>query len=179
MACCSPTATDVEHTVRTLNQVCQMRGAEDEVSRQARVECGRTEAEAASNLPFRKWPAERVRAWMSTLDGDLACASILLPEAVDGRELLQRWPLQRLAHTCLEGDAGRAKRLFAAIRAESAKVDAQLAERRTRVRGLAGRADDKFGPNGKAKTSLLSPGKTAGATFMAPVVDQAENVPVA
>lgn len=45
LACCSPSATDMEHTIRTLNQVCQMRGAEEEVSRQARVECTRTAAE--------------------------------------------------------------------------------------------------------------------------------------
>eukprot|EP00966_Prymnesium_polylepis_P143118 3303285-Prymnesium_polylepis.1 len=146
LACCSPTATDVEHTVRTLNQVCQMRGAEEEVSRSVRVTCSRTEEEASSSMAFRRWPPQRVRAWLMTLDEDLARAEVQLPATTDGRELLQRWPAARLAHSCLEGDLAAAKRLFTAIREESARVDAQLSEKRGRVRGISGRSDDKYGP---------------------------------
>lgn len=151
LACCSPSATDVEHTVRTLNQVCQMRGADHQVSRQVRVECTRTDAETAANQAFRKWSAQRVQEWFATLEDDLACAAVLLPSTCDGRELLQRWPVARLAHTCLDGSTERAIRLYDAIRLESTRVDGVLAEKRERVRGLAGRAHDKYGPSAKSK----------------------------
>lgn len=170
LACCSPTATDVEHTVRTLNQVCQMRGAEDEISRVVRIECGSVcmvlEGEAAAAVPFRKWKADKLREWLLTLEDDLACAAILLPDSCDGRELLQRWPASRLQHTCLEGDAERATRLYKAIRAEAARVDALLAEQRGRVRGFAGRADDKIAISAAAKKKAAA-APTGAATSSA------------
>lgn len=151
VACCSPAARDVEHTVRTLNQVCQMRGAEDEVARTFRVECQRTTEEAEATQPFRKWSAERVREWLLTLENELSCAAIALPDQTDGKELLQRWPVGRIAFTCFQGHAEKARRLYAAIRDEASRVDALLADRRVRMRGIAGRSDDRFGPDAAAK----------------------------
>ena len=154
MACVSPTATDVEHSVRTLSQVCQMRGAEEEVSRLVRVECSRLQVEAEEAMPMRKWSAKRVRQWLGALgEPELAAVAGLLPESVDGKELLQKWPASRLAHACLCGDMELAQRVYDEIRKESARVDESLAERRGRLRGFVGRADDKHGPNAKKKGS--------------------------
>jgi hypothetical protein len=140
-----------------------MRGAEDEVSRSFRVECQRTTAEAEATQPFRKWAGARVHEWLLTLEDELSCAAIALPDHTDGKELLQRWPVGRIAHTCFQGDAERATRLYAAIRNEATRVDGVLADRRLRMRGIAGRSDDKFGPNAAAK-------KRAAAAAAAAVV---------
>ena len=141
VACVSPTATDVEHSWRTLHQVCQMRGAEADVCRETRVVCARTTTEAADVLPFRKWPPARVREWLSAMDdAELVGAAGTLPAAVDGKELL-RWPPSRLAHQCFDGDHAAAERMYKAVRDESARVDEAAAGKRGRVRGLAGRVD--------------------------------------
>ena len=97
-----------------------MRGAEDAVSRSFKVKCGRTEEENAAAQPLRKWPAARVREWLATLEPKLAIVAARLPATVDGRELLQRWPAMRLAHSCLEGDGVAARQLYDAIRDECA-----------------------------------------------------------
>lgn len=175
LACCSPSATDVEHTIRTLNQVCQMRGAEEEVSRQARVECTRTAAETEVYLPFVKWKPDKVREWLGALEDELACAVVLLPDACDGRELLQRWPASRLAHTCLGGDMTKATRLYEAIRRESARVDEQIAAKRGRVRGLAGRGDDKHGQSSKARQAAAPTAPTGTAPPAAAAAAAAES----
>jgi hypothetical protein len=141
VACCSPSATDVEHSVRTLQQVAQMRGAEDDVCRETRIECARTVGEVEDVMPFRRWPAERVRAWLSSLEHeDLALVAGVLPSSVDGKELL-KWSVARLTHACCAGDAAKAAALYEEIRAESARVDAHAADKRVRARGVAGRID--------------------------------------
>lgn len=148
VACCSPAAGDVEHTWRTLQQVCQMRGSELDVCRETRVECTRTADEAADLLPFKRWPAERMRSWLTGLDDtELAGAAGLLPDRVDGRELL-RWPVGRIAHTCFAGNSELAERLYAAVRHESNRADQIVASRRGRVRGLAGRVDRPVSKHG-------------------------------
>ena len=103
---------------------------------------------------MRKWSAKRVRQWLGALgEPELAAVAGLLPESVDGKELLQKWPASRLAHACLCGDMELAQRVYDEIRKESARVDESLAERRGRLRGFVGRADDKHGPNAKKKGS--------------------------
>ena len=141
IACVSPTATDIEHSWRTLQQVSQMRGAEADVMRETKVECMRTVAEAANLLPFRRWSGARVREWLASLDDPaLAMVAGTLPSNVDGKTLLS-WPCSRLQHQACGGEAALAQALYGAIRAESAKMDGVANDRRHRLRGLAGRAD--------------------------------------
>lgn len=122
-----------------------------DVCRETRVECARTTGEMADLLPFKRWPAERVRAWLTSLDDELVVAAGVLPEAIDGKELL-RWPVGRIAHTCYAGDYQLAQRLYDGVRAESARVEDVAAGRRVRVRGLAGRINNYTGP-GKPGTT--------------------------
>lgn len=102
-----------------------------------------------------------MREWLGALEDELACAVVLLPDACDGRELLQRWPASRLAHTCLGGDMTKVPRLYEAIRRESARVDERIAAKRGRVRGLAGRWDDKHGQSAKARQAAATTATTA------------------
>ena len=59
VATVSPTPTDVEHSRRTLEHVCAMRGAASETTRVLRVGCERTEREVEATLPVAKWSAAR------------------------------------------------------------------------------------------------------------------------
>ncbi|EGB09795.1 hypothetical protein AURANDRAFT_37059 [Aureococcus anophagefferens] len=128
----SPSATDVEHSRRTLETVCAMRGAAEMVQRVITVAARQTLSEKEQYEPVVKWSAARVRQWLAGRD-DFA-STVRLKAGATGKDLL-RLPKPRLRAFC-GGDEALAAALFQALRDESKAQDARARAARNRKTAL-------------------------------------------
>jgi len=164
VATVSPTPTDVEHTRRSLEQVCMMRGRSEEIMRVTTLACEETWSEKAEVLPVRKWDNTAVARWLAGLQGEadslfsiaadktltkieeetvdsivtdtIDYRDVVLPANVTGKELL-RMTVPRLEMYC-QGDKKRdlSAALYRAIRLEAARVDSAAMDKRQRMCNL-------------------------------------------
>ena len=129
----SPSATDVEHSRRTLETVSAMRGAAEMVQRVVTAAARQTQQEKETYEPVAKWSASRVKRWLASRE---RFASVVrLRDGVSGRDLL-RLSKQRLRASCCGGDEALAAALFDAIRAESRAQDDRTRTARLRKQAL-------------------------------------------
>jgi len=128
----SPSATDVEHSRRTLETVCAMRGAAEMVQRVITVAARQTLSEKEQYEPVVKWSAARLRQWLASRD-DFA-STVRLKAGATGRDLL-RLPKPRLRAFC-GGDEALAAALFQALRDESKAQDGRARAARNRKTAL-------------------------------------------
>ena len=68
IAAVSPLASDVEHTRRTLELVCSMRGAQENMLRVTRACAKNTERETNASQPVVKWDALKVAKWVKNFN---------------------------------------------------------------------------------------------------------------
>ncbi|KAH8044176.1 hypothetical protein JL721_12928 [Aureococcus anophagefferens] len=127
----SPSATDVEHSRRTLETVCAMRGAAEMVQRVITVAARQTLSEKSSTSPWssgpRRVPPVARGPRRLRVDGALEGRR-------DGQDLL-RLPKPRLRAFC-GGDEALAAALFQALRDESKAQGARARAARNRKTAL-------------------------------------------
>ncbi|KAH8073701.1 hypothetical protein JL720_10769 [Aureococcus anophagefferens] len=163
----SPSATDVEHSRRTLETVCAMRGAAEMVQRVITVAARQTLSEKEQYEPVVKWSAARVRQWLAGRD-DFA-STVRLKAGATGKDLL-RLPKPRLRAFC-GGDEALAAALFQALRDESKAQDARARAARNRKTALMrGEAPTTARPRPRtpARAALRPPSPAKAARPPAP-----------
>eukprot|EP00505_MAST-04D_sp_SCG-Rhode-Island_P006530 Stramenopile-MAST_4_protein_6530 len=90
LACISPTSTDIEHSLNTLNHVALMNKDLDELKFMASVSVPMSDGSSKAswqNKSVMEWTAEEVHSWITTVDNG-AFSHVVLPAGFDGQKLL-------------------------------------------------------------------------------------------
>jgi hypothetical protein len=90
LACISPTSTDIEHSLNTLNHVALMNKDLDDLKFVASVSVPMSDGSSKAswqNKSVMEWTAEEVHAWITTVDNG-AFSHVVLPAGFDGQKLL-------------------------------------------------------------------------------------------
>ena len=151
IAAASPLASDVEHTRRTLELVCSMRGASDAMLRVTRASAKNTDREVNASQPVVKWDARKVAKWVKNFN-DQRLSGGSTPRGMGGKEnaerpkpsahsksvlelpemdgkTLMRLPAARFVAFC-GGDKLLAEQVFKAIRNDNNETNKAAFDRR-------------------------------------------------
>ena len=88
IATISPTPTDLEHSLNTINHVLLMSSTLQRFYDFINVEVPKTSDSALSSIPIVQWTAQQVQAWIATVEKG-KFAHLVLPQDVDGKRLLE------------------------------------------------------------------------------------------
>lgn len=87
VACLSPTSTDIEHSLNTLNHVSLMNKEFEKMKFVLSVSVLMYDAVTKSNKSMFEWSPEDVQRWITTVDGGVY-SHVVLPPNLDGRMLM-------------------------------------------------------------------------------------------
>ena len=87
VACLSPTSTDIEHSLNTLNHVSLMNKDFEQMKFVVSVSILMYDAVVKSNKSMFQWTPDDVQRWITTVDGGMY-SHVVLPPGLDGRMLM-------------------------------------------------------------------------------------------
>jgi hypothetical protein len=87
VACLSPTSTDIEHSINTLNHIMLMNTDFEKKKFVASVSLLMYDAVVKSKKSMFEWSPDDVMKWITTVDGGIY-SHVVLPPGLDGRMLM-------------------------------------------------------------------------------------------